>query len=96
LTIAMAGLDGGQPNIGACSIGGAQEALDKALAHMKERRAFGDRPDEFQALQMSGGYGCLADHGVEKIVPDLRMRQILEGTNEIMRMIGARETVGRA
>ena len=48
---AMAGLDGGRLNIGACSIGGAQAALDRALGHMRERRAFGKRLDEFQALQ---------------------------------------------
>jgi alkylation response protein AidB-like acyl-CoA dehydrogenase len=49
--IAMAGLDGGRLNIAACSLGGAQTALDKALAYMKERKAFGKRLDEFQALQ---------------------------------------------
>ena len=49
--IAMAGLDGGRLNIGACSIGGAQSALDKALAYMRDRKAFGKRLDEFQALQ---------------------------------------------
>ena len=37
------------------------------------------------ALQLFGGYGYLADYGVEKIVRDLRVHQILEGTNEIMR-----------
>jgi alkylation response protein AidB-like acyl-CoA dehydrogenase len=151
--IAMAGLDGGRLNIGACScsLGGAQSALEKALAYMKERRAFGKRLDEFQALQfrladmvtelesartllwraataldakvpdatrfcamakrfatdagfgvandalqMFGGYGYLADYGVEKLVRDLRVHQILEGTNEIMRLIVAREMVGRA
>jgi alkylation response protein AidB-like acyl-CoA dehydrogenase len=148
--IAMAGLDGGRLNIGACSLGGAQSALDKALAYMKERKAFGKRLDEFQALQfrladmateleaartllwraaaaldakapdatrlcamakrfatdtgfevanralqMFGGYGYLADYGVEKIVRDLRVHQILEGTNEIMRLIISREMVGR-
>ena len=149
--IAMAGLDGGRLNIGACSLGGAQSALDKALAYMKERKAFGKRLDEFQALQfrladmeteleaartllwraaaaldakapdatklcamakrfatdagftvanqalqMFGGYGYLAEYGVEKLVRDLRVHQILEGTNEIMRVIIAREMVGRA
>src|SRR5260221_99497 len=49
--IAMAGLDGGRINIAACSLGGAQSALDKSLAYMKERKAFGKRLDEFQALQ---------------------------------------------
>ncbi|MDA9789379.1 acyl-CoA dehydrogenase family protein [Amylibacter sp.] len=42
------------------------------------------------ALQLHGGYGYLADYGVEKIVRDLRVHQILEGTNEIMRLITAR------
>ena len=47
-------------------------------------------------LQMFGGYGYLADYGVEKIVRDLRVHQILEGTNEIMRLIIARSlTAGR-
>jgi alkylation response protein AidB-like acyl-CoA dehydrogenase len=149
--IAMAGLDGGRLNIGACSVGGAQAALEKALAYMKERKAFGKRLDQFQALQfrladmateleaartllwraacaldakapdatslcamakrfatdtgftvandalqMFGGYGYLADYGIEKLVRDLRVHQILEGTNEIMRLIIAREIVGRA
>ena len=49
--IAMAGLDGGRINMAACSLGGAQSALDKALAYMKDRKAFGKRLDEFQALQ---------------------------------------------
>lgn len=149
--IAMAGLDGGRLNIGACSIGGAQGALDKALAYAQERKAFGNRIADFQALQFKladmataleaartflwraaaaldaktpdasklcamakrvatdtgfevanqalqihGGYGYLADYGIEKIVRDLRVHQILEGTNEVMRMIVARSLVGRA
>ena len=148
--IAMAGLDGGRLNIAACSLGGGQAALDKALAYMGERKAFGKRLDEFQALQfkladmaieleaartflwraataldakspdatrlcamakkfttdagfevansalqLHGGYGYLADYGVEKIVRDLRVHQILEGTNEIMRLIVSRGMVGR-
>jgi len=142
--IAMAGLDGGRLNIGACSLGGAQAALDKALAYVAERRAFGRSLAEFQALQfrladmateleaarsllwraaaldatdpaatklcamakrfatdtgfavanaalqLHGGYGYLAEYGIEKIVRDLRVHQILEGTNEIMRLIVAR------
>lgn len=143
--IAMAGLDGGRLNIGACSLGGGQAALEKALAYMAERMAFGRRLDQFQALQfrladmatkleasrallwraaaaldasaseattlcamakrvatdagfevandalqLHGGYGYLCDYGVEKIVRDLRVHQILEGANEIMRMIIAR------
>jgi alkylation response protein AidB-like acyl-CoA dehydrogenase len=148
--IAMAGLDGGRLNIGACSLGGAQAALEKALAYAEERKAFGQRIADFQALQFTladmatelecartflwraaaaldakaidatklcamakriatdtgfevanqalqihGGYGYLADYGIEKIVRDLRVHQILEGTNEIMRLIVARGLVGR-
>ena len=48
-----------------------------------------------QALQLHGGYGYLTEYGVEKIVRDLRVHQILEGTNEIMRLIVARSLVGR-
>jgi alkylation response protein AidB-like acyl-CoA dehydrogenase len=149
--IAMAGLDGGRLNIGACSLGGAQGALDKSIAYAQERKAFGSRIADFQALQFKladmaieleaarsllwraaaaldakapeatklcamakrvatdtgfevandalqihGGYGYLADYGIEKIVRDLRVHQILEGTNEVMRMIVARGLVGRA
>jgi alkylation response protein AidB-like acyl-CoA dehydrogenase len=148
--IAMAGLDGGRLNISACSLGGAQAALDKSVAYMAERTAFGKRLHDFQALQfkladmateleaartflwraaaaldakdpqatqlcamakrfgtdvgfqvandalqLHGGYGYLADYGIEKIVRDLRVHQILEGTNEIMRLIIARGLVGR-
>ncbi len=149
--IAMAGLDGGRLNITACSIGGAQAAADKALAYMAERRAFGRKLDEFQALQfrlaemaikleaarsllwraaaaldrgdpratalcamakafgteagsevadaalqLHGGYGYLADFGVEKIVRDLRVHRILEGTSEMMRLIVARSLLAGA
>ena len=147
---AMAGLDGGRLNIGACSLGGAQRALDIALAYVQERSAFGRRIGEFQAtqfrladmvteleaartllwracakldakapdatafcamakrfatdtgfqvadeaLQLLGGYGYLADYGIERIVRDLRVHRILEGTNEIMRLIVARQLLGR-
>jgi alkylation response protein AidB-like acyl-CoA dehydrogenase len=143
--IAMAGLDGGRINIAAASLGGAQAALDKTVAYMGERKAFGKPIGQFQALQfrladmatqleaarlllwraaaaldaksqdatrlcamaklfvtdacfevanqalqLHGGYGYLADYGIEKIVRDLRVHQILEGTNEIMRVIIAR------
>ena len=44
-----------------------------------------------QALQLHGGYGYLKDYPLERIVRDLRVHQILEGTNEIMRVIIARE-----
>jgi alkylation response protein AidB-like acyl-CoA dehydrogenase len=148
--IAMAGLDGGRLNIAACSLGGAQAALDKALGYMGERKAFGKKLTDFQALQfrladmateleaarvflysaaaamdrkdadrtsriamakrfvtdtgfkvandalqLLGGYGYLAEYGIEKIVRDLRVHQILEGTNEIMRLIVARALIGR-
>ena len=43
-----------------------------------------------EALQIHGGYGYLTDYGIEKIVRDLRVHQILEGTNEIMRVIISR------
>lgn len=142
---AMAGLDGGRLNISACSLGGAQQALNQTLQYMSERKAFGQSIDQFQALQfrlaemeielqaartflrqaawkldtgahdatkfcamakkfvteagsnivdqclqLHGGYGYLADYGIEKLVRDLRVHQILEGTNEIMRVITAR------
>ena len=148
--IAMSGLDGGRLNIAACSLGGAQSALDKALAYAGDRKAFGQAINRFQALQfrladmetelqasrvllytaaskldrkahdaskwsamakrfvtdagfriandalqLFGGYGYLHDYGVEKLVRDLRVHQILEGTNEIMRVIIARHLIGR-
>jgi hypothetical protein len=48
-----------------------------------------------QALQLHGGYGYLADYGIERYLRDLRVHQILEGTNEIMRVIIARDLIGR-
>jgi alkylation response protein AidB-like acyl-CoA dehydrogenase len=144
--LAMRGLNGGRINIAACSLGGAQVAFDRAVAYLKQRRAFGSDLTSFQslqfaladmatqleaarlllrraaaaldardprqvelaamakkfvtdvgfdvanrALQLHGGYGYLADYGIEKIVRDLRVHQILEGTNEIMNVI-----IGRA
>ena len=144
--IAMAGLDGGRINIGACSVGTARSALDEALAYSKERKQFGHAIGDFQAiqfkladmateleasrlmirnaaaaldrndgratmlcamakrfatdigfkianeaLQLHGGYGYLKDFPAERHVRDLRVHQILEGTNEIMRVIVARE-----
>lgn len=44
-----------------------------------------------EALQLHGGYGYLNDFPFERYVRDLRVHQILEGTNEIMRVIIARE-----
>ncbi|MET9261267.1 acyl-CoA dehydrogenase family protein [Amycolatopsis sp. NPDC004079] len=49
-----------------------------------------------QALQLHGGYGYLAEYGIEKIVRDLRVHQILEGTNEIMRVIISRRMLAEA
>ena len=143
--IAMAGLDGGRLNIAACSIGGAQFCLDRTVAYMRERRQFGSRLADFQALQfrvadyateleaarlllhraalavergeghatrlaaqakrlatdtgfevvngclqLHGGYGYLRDHPIERVLRDVRVHQILEGTNEIMRLIISR------
>ena len=143
---AMMGLDGGRLNIAAAALGGAQDALNKAMTYAGERKAFGKSIDSFQslqfkladmetelqaarvflhksawmldnkheqatrycamakrfvtdvafnvanqALQIHGGYGYLADYGIEKIVRDLRVHQILEGTNEIMRLIVSRD-----
>ncbi|MBP6685865.1 MAG: acyl-CoA dehydrogenase family protein, partial [Leucobacter sp.] len=140
--IAMKGLNGGRVNIGACSVGGAQWALERATAYVQERHAFGaplaanqsivfalaDIETDLQAaralleraaakmdtgasdtavacalakrfatdaafdaankaLQLHGGYGYLHEYGIERVVRDLRVHQILEGTNEIMRTI---------
>jgi alkylation response protein AidB-like acyl-CoA dehydrogenase len=49
-----------------------------------------------ECLQLHGGYGYLADYGIEKIVRDLRVHQILEGTNEIMRLIVSRDMLARS
>jgi alkylation response protein AidB-like acyl-CoA dehydrogenase len=49
-----------------------------------------------EALQLHGGYGYLAEYGIEKIVRDLRVHQVLEGTNEIMRVIIARKLIEEA
>jgi len=144
-SIAMMGLDGGRLNIGACSLGGARAAYEAARGYMLERRQFGQRLADFQALQfkladmaseldaarlllwraatsldkgdhqatlhcamakriatdagfhvtnealqLHGGYGYLKDFPIERYLRDLRVHQILEGTNEIMRVIIAR------
>ncbi len=49
-----------------------------------------------QALQLHGGYGYLREYGIEKIVRDLRVHRILEGTNEIMRVVIGRAEAARA
>lgn len=143
---AMAGLDGGRLNIGACSLGGAQRCLDEAIKYTKERQQFGQAVADFQntqftladmatdleaarallylaaakvnanapdktrfsamakrlstdsgseivnkALQLFGGYGYLKDYPIERFWRDLRVHSILEGTNQVMRMIIGRE-----
>ena len=143
---AMAGLDGGRINIGACSLGGAQRCLDEAVNYTKERQQFGVAVADFQntqfmladmatdleaarallylaagkvtsnapdksrfsamakrlatdngskivndALQLFGGYGYLKDYPIERFWRDLRVHSILEGTNQVMRMIVGRD-----
>jgi alkylation response protein AidB-like acyl-CoA dehydrogenase len=143
--IAMMGLDGGRVNIAACSLGGARAALEAARNYMRERRQFGQRLADFQALQfmladmateleaarlmvhraaaaldaaepdatmrcamakrfatdlcfricdqalqLHGGYGYIKEFQIERYLRDLRVHRILEGTNEIMRVIIAR------
>src|SRR5258707_7313757 len=58
--IAMAGLDGGRLNIAACSIGGAQFCLDRTIEYMRERKQFGARLADFQALRFR-----VADYATE-------------------------------
>lgn len=144
--IAMAGLDGGRLNIGACSLGGAQRCLDEAVAYTRDRQQFGQPIADFQntqfmladmateleaarallylaaakvtenapdktrfsamakrlatdsgsnvvnnALQLFGGYGYLKDYPIERFWRDLRVHSILEGTNQVMRMIVGRD-----
>ncbi len=143
---AMMGLDGGRLNIAACSLGTAGAALKAALDYSNERKAFGKRLNQQQALQFKladmateleaarvmlyqaawkldnktpdatrfcamakrfvtdtgfnvvndalqihGGYGYLKDYPLERMLRDVRVHQILEGTNEIMRVIVARD-----
>lgn len=143
---AMAGLDGGRINIGACSLGGAQRCLDEAVKYTKERKQFDTPVADFQntqfmladmateleaarallylaaakvtenapdktrfsamakrlatdsgsnvvnnALQLFGGYGYLKEYPIERFWRDLRVHSILEGTNQVMRMIVGRD-----
>lgn len=144
--IAMKGLDGGRINIGTCSVGCAQAALNEAQRYMSERKQFGKTLSQFQALQFKiadmitdliasrqmirlaaykldqkdptatafcamakkfatdkgfdicnealqifGGYGYTQEYPLERFVRDARVHQILEGTNEIMRVIISRK-----
>jgi alkylation response protein AidB-like acyl-CoA dehydrogenase len=79
----------------------AAEALDRADPQASMYSAMAKRLATdlgFQvcneALQIHGGYGYLKDYGLEKLVRDLRVHQILEGTNEIMRVVIARKLLG--
>jgi alkylation response protein AidB-like acyl-CoA dehydrogenase len=69
---------------------GAPDATKACAMAKKLVTEMGSRVAD-QCLQLHGGYGYLADYGIEKIVRDLRVHQILEGTNEIMRLIVARD-----
>ena len=149
--IAMKGLDGGRINIATCSIGTAQQAINKARDYMLERKQFGKRLADFQALQfrladmvtelvaarqmvrmaatkldagnpdagvycamakryatdigfkvcdealqLYGGNGYIKEYPMERFVRDTRVHRILEGTNEIMRMIISRRVLAES
>ncbi|MDT0636265.1 acyl-CoA dehydrogenase family protein [Spectribacter hydrogenooxidans] len=142
---AMKGLDGGRINIATCSVGTAQAAMETTRNYMAERSQFGNRLNQFQALQfkfadmatdlvaarqmirlaaskldrgdpeataycamakrfatdagfnicndalqLHGGYGYIREYPLERMIRDLRVHQILEGTNEIMRLVISR------
>ncbi|XP_059723178.1 isobutyryl-CoA dehydrogenase, mitochondrial isoform X2 [Haemorhous mexicanus] len=93
-SIAMQGLNGGRINIASCSLGAAHASVLLAQEHLTVRKQFGEPLASNQicnqALQMHGGYGYLKDYAVQQFVRDIRVHQILEGTNEVMRMIVAR------
>ncbi|WAM54140.1 acyl-CoA dehydrogenase family protein [Vreelandella venusta] len=146
--IAMKGLDGGRINIASCSVGTAQQAINKAREYMLERKQFGKRLADFQALQfrmadmvtelvaarqlvrmaatkldaghsdattycamakrfatdvgfkvcdealqLYGGNGYIKEYPMERYVRDSRVHRILEGTNEIMRLIISRRVL---
>ncbi|ETX16473.1 acyl-CoA dehydrogenase [Roseivivax halodurans JCM 10272] len=74
---------------------GAHDATKRCAMAKKFVTEAGSRVAD-QCLQLHGGYGYLADYGIEKIVRDLRVHQILEGTNEIMRLIVARKMLEAA
>ncbi|MFC3756636.1 acyl-CoA dehydrogenase family protein [Chryseobacterium tructae] len=144
--IALKGLDGGRINIGTCSVGAAQGAINQAQKYMHERQQFGKSLAQFQslqfkiadmatelvaarqmvhlaafkldskdpnattycamakrlatdmcfnicneALQILGGYGCTQDFPVERLMRDARVHQVVEGTNEIMKLVISRK-----
>ncbi|RQO42628.1 acyl-CoA dehydrogenase [Chryseobacterium sp. KBW03] len=144
--IALKGLDGGRINIGTCSVGAAQGAINQARKYMHERLQFGKSLAQFQsmqfkiadmatelvaarqmvhlaafkldskdpnattycamakrlatdmcfnicneALQILGGYGCTQDFPVERLMRDARIHQVVEGTNEIMKLVISRK-----
>ncbi|MDR4952839.1 acyl-CoA dehydrogenase family protein [Chryseobacterium sp. ES2] len=144
--IALKGLDGGRINIGTCSVGAAQGAINQARKYMHERLQFGKSLAQFQslqfkiadmatelvaarqmvllaafkldskdtnattycamakrlatdmcfnicneALQILGGYGCTQDFPVERLMRDARVHQVVEGTNEIMKLVISRK-----
>ncbi len=146
--IAMKGLDGGRINIATCSVGTAQQALNKAREYMLERKQFGKRLADFQALQfrladmqtelvaarqmvrlaaskldkghadattycamakrfatdvcynicdealqLYGGNGYIKEYPMERYLRDTRVHRILEGTNEVMRLIISRRVL---
>lgn len=143
--IAMAGLDGGRINIGACSVGGGAACLQHAKTYVGQRKQFGSALSSYQnvqfeladlaiglvasrrmirsaaekldanhpektghcamakkfatdtcfdianrSLQLFGGYGYLNDYPIERYLRDVRVHQILEGTNQVMSMIISR------
>ncbi|NAW50045.1 acyl-CoA dehydrogenase [Elizabethkingia argentiflava] len=146
--IALHGLDGGRINIGVCSVGAAQGALNQAQTYMHQRKQFGKSLTQFQALQFKiadmitelvaarqmaylaafkldtndpdatiycamakrlctdvcfnicnnalqilGGYGCTQDFPVERLMRDSRIHQVVEGTNEIMKLVISRRVL---
>ncbi|MBR9828405.1 MAG: acyl-CoA dehydrogenase [Oceanospirillales bacterium] len=149
--IAMKGLDGGRINIATCSVGTAQQALNKAREYMLERKQFGKRLADFQALQFRladmqtelvaarqmvrlaaskldnghadattycamakrfatdvcynicdealqiyGGNGYIKEYPLERYLRDTRVHRILEGTNEVMRLIISRRVLAES
>ncbi|MCB1478451.1 MAG: isobutyryl-CoA dehydrogenase [Rhodobiaceae bacterium] len=72
-------------------------APDKTVAAAKAKRLATDTGFNVvnEALQLHGGYGYLADYGIERFLRDVRVHQILEGSNEVMRLIISRDVFGQ-